>query len=332
VQDLAVEVAIVIVYRILRLLFNSILNSILNCRQSLDYSKMVYKCAGFGCRSGYRDCSGLGCNGEKITFHSFPISNDELCQKWVRANPREGYTPTKHSRLCSLHFQSSDFIEEPQDKNVTRRKKSESSAKPFRRYLKEDAIPSIFPSAPSYLSKTCALPRSTSRATTSSRSQLEEKRLDSLEQCFLEKDKISGLTISELKERLQSETTVPEDFNICITEQSLLVYLINVTEDIPKITGSIIVRSDFTMAVTVDEKVVPATQYHDLVKGPLRCMSQLVNLMARVKAWIRDTTSRTLAGEKSVKKDLCKSLVFRCFLKVVSNVEFLMSEGRLFHI
>src|SRR5688572_12969337 len=90
-------------------------------------------------------------------------------------------------------------------------------------------------------------------------------------------------TVSQLEERLRAETTLPEDFKICIVEQALLVYLINVTEDIPKIMGSIIVRSDFIMAVTEDEKVVPSTQYHDLVKGPLRSMSQPVNLMARVK-------------------------------------------------
>ena len=232
---------------------------------------------------------------KKITFHSFPVSNVELCQKWLRANPREGYTPTKHSKLCSLHFQPSDFIDEPQDTNASRRRmKSESSVKAFRRYLKEEAVPSIFSNAPKYLSKTCNVPRSTSRATTSSRFQLEEKRLDTLEQSFMENDNISGLTVSQLEERLRAETTLPEDFKICIVEQALLVYLIKVTEDIPKIMGSIIVRSDFTMAVTVDEKVVPSTQYHDLVKGPLRSMSQLVNLMARIKAWIGDPTSRTL--------------------------------------
>src|SRR6218665_1134103 len=258
---------------------------------------MVYKCAGFGCRSGYHDCPGIASNGEKITFHVFPINNAELCQKWVRANPREGFTPTKHSKLCSLHFQPSDFVEEPQDTNVTRRRnKSKSCVKPFRRYLKDDAIPSIFSNAPSYLSKTCSVPRSTSRATTSSRLQLQEERLDNLEQSFLENDNISGLTVSELEERLRNETTVPQDFKICVCEQVLLLYVIKITEDIalPEIVGSIIVKSDFTLVVTVDEKVVPSSQFHDLVKGPLRSLSQLLNLMARVKAWIGDPSSRTL--------------------------------------
>src|SRR6218665_1820247 len=135
------------------------------------------------------------------------------------------YTPTKHSKLCSLHFQPSDFVEEPQDTNVTRkRKKSKSCVKPFRRYLKEDAIPSIFSNAPSYLWKTCSVPRSTSRATTSSRLQLQEERLDNLEQSFMENDNISGLTVLELEERLRNETTVPQDFKICVCEQVLVSF------------------------------------------------------------------------------------------------------------
>src|SRR6218665_1738184 len=118
---------------------------------------MVCKCARFGCRSGYHDYPGIASNDEKITFHVFPINNAELCQKWVRANPREGFTPTKQSKLCLLHFQPSDFVEKTQDTNVTRRRNKSKSCvglKPFRRYLREDAIPSIFSNAPSYLSKT----------------------------------------------------------------------------------------------------------------------------------------------------------------------------------
>ena len=112
----------------------------------------------------------------------------------------------------------------------------------------------------------------------------------------MENDNISGLTVSELEERLRNETTVPQDFKICVCEQVLLPYVIKITEDIalPKIVGSIIVKSDFTLVVTVDEKVVPSSQFHDLIKGPLRSLSQLLNLMARVKAWIGDPSSRTL--------------------------------------
>lgn len=77
-----------------------------------------------GCRSGCRDCPAIGNNNE-ITCHSFPIRNAELRKKWVKTTPREDHTPTKHSKLCSPHFQLSDFLEERQDTIKWSRSKSE---------------------------------------------------------------------------------------------------------------------------------------------------------------------------------------------------------------
>jgi len=44
----------------------------------------------------------------------------------------------------------------------------------------------------------------------------------------------------------------------------------------------------------VDNKVVPSSQYVDLVKSSIHCLSQLVNLMARVKSWIESPNSRSI--------------------------------------
>jgi len=43
----------------------------------------------------------------------------------------------------------------------------------------------------------------------------------------------------------------------------------------------------------VDRKVVPLSQYRDLVPGRLNLLSQMINLMARVKAWCDEPKSRT---------------------------------------
>jgi len=110
---------------------------------------MVNKCAGFGCKSGYQGCQGVGDDGEKITFHAFPIRNPELCVKWIRANPRKEFIPTKYSKLCSLHFQPSDFVQEWHDTNVARQKKNAAmSDKPKRRFLKDDACSFCFLQCP----------------------------------------------------------------------------------------------------------------------------------------------------------------------------------------
>src|SRR6218665_354814 len=116
---------------------------------------MMNKCAGFGCKSGYQGCPYVGDDGEKITFHAFPIRNPELCEIWIQANPRREFIPTKFWKLCSLQFLPSDFMQEWHDTNVARQKKNAAkSDKPKKRFLKEDAVPSVFFNAPTYLSKT----------------------------------------------------------------------------------------------------------------------------------------------------------------------------------
>ena len=171
---------------------------------------MVNKCAAFGCRSGYQGCPGIKEDGTKVTFHSFPIHNPELCGKWVRANPRKDFTPTKHSKLCSLHFQPSDFIQEWRDSNAARQKRNAAvSEKPKRVILKDNAVPSVFSNAPTYFSKPQVAPRVTSSATSSSRFQQELKRQKSLEQSFMENDNIASITLAEVKERLRREAALP---------------------------------------------------------------------------------------------------------------------------
>jgi len=136
---------------------------------------MVNKCAAFGCTSGYKrkaqsvdDAAG----SQKVTFHSFPLHDKQLCEKWLRANPRKDYVPSKNSRLCSLHFHPSDFVDVHNDTNK-RRDRARAEKKLYRRYLKDDAVPSIFPNAPAYLSTAGSCRRTTVKATSAGRRQEE---------------------------------------------------------------------------------------------------------------------------------------------------------------
>ena len=75
--------------------------------------------------------------------------------------------PTKHSRLCSLHFYPSDFLDGRTDSNKSRDK--QKSDKPLqRRNLKQGAVPSIFNSAPAYLSRPADIPAVTACITVKS--------------------------------------------------------------------------------------------------------------------------------------------------------------------
>ncbi|XP_039286915.1 THAP domain-containing protein 1-like isoform X2 [Nilaparvata lugens] len=82
---------------------------------------MVISCAAYNCTERYRKRSG-------ISFHSFP--NDAvLRKKWIVALRRDGFNPSKVTKICSNHFTSDCF-----------RNSGWSSL----RILNEDAVPTIF--------------------------------------------------------------------------------------------------------------------------------------------------------------------------------------------
>ena len=82
---------------------------------------MVKSCAAYGCTNRFS-------KDNTISFHKFPLSNPELCKRWVIATKRKNFLPTKYSFICSEHFLSTDYA-------------NSDCHKP---HLKEEAVPSIF--------------------------------------------------------------------------------------------------------------------------------------------------------------------------------------------
>ncbi|KAF4517055.1 hypothetical protein B566_EDAN004675 [Ephemera danica] len=68
---------------------------------------MVQYCAAYGCSNNRKDRDK---NEEKYSFHKFPLKNKVLCQKWIQALKRANFRPSKHSVLCSDHFESTCFF------------------------------------------------------------------------------------------------------------------------------------------------------------------------------------------------------------------------------
>src|SRR6218665_1155722 len=102
---------------------------------------MGKKCSALGCTSGYDSEKGRSVD-QRITMHSYPLKDKELCEKWIRANPRKDFQPTTNSGLCSLHFRESDFVEYSQVKDSSQQKQTGKRLL-CRRYLKKDAVPSV---------------------------------------------------------------------------------------------------------------------------------------------------------------------------------------------
>ena len=97
------------------------------------------------CKSGY--------DGENtdvtLSCHSFRLNDQELTREWLKRLARKNFIPSKHTRICSLHFKLEDFIADLCHKQI-RCKRKRNDVKLSKRYLKPDAVPSIFENLSDY--------------------------------------------------------------------------------------------------------------------------------------------------------------------------------------
>lgn len=139
-------------------------------------------CIAPGCKSGY---------GTKNVYppgvgkHRFP--KDLLMKKrWTDAIPRAAWEPSEHSRICSLHFDASDYETDHKDSNKHRKKEIQLKNK----RLKSDAIPRYFPGCPSYLSQEPVQERSEA-ATSTFRHKKASNRVEEQSEEFLQADVVT---------------------------------------------------------------------------------------------------------------------------------------------
>ena len=126
---------------------------------------MVNKCSAPDCKSGYK-------NGDfKGQMFMFP-TQQPLRSEWIRATPRTGFVATKNSRLCSLHFETDDFVA---DRTDSHKSSGLTPGELSRIYLKPNVVPHIWPNCRKYMSKETAPPRGKA-AISESRIQNELKR------------------------------------------------------------------------------------------------------------------------------------------------------------
>ncbi|KAH1021992.1 hypothetical protein HUJ04_011468 [Dendroctonus ponderosae] len=103
---------------------------------------MLDRCCVPGCKSNY--------TGEEYTtvFH-FP-RDDQRKQQWLRNIHRENFIPSKFSVVCSKHFEETFIIREAR---AERKDGSQLVLARDRMRLTANALPSIFPNQPKYLTK-----------------------------------------------------------------------------------------------------------------------------------------------------------------------------------
>ena len=94
-------------------------------------------CTVVTCKSGYHAHP----TPKEVQWFHFPLENFRnnskvLLDKWKSRLNRNDFTPTKHTRICSLHFKNEDYI--PELENVDK-----FGRKLKKRRLKSNAAPSL---------------------------------------------------------------------------------------------------------------------------------------------------------------------------------------------
>ncbi|GIY93053.1 uncharacterized protein CEXT_112751 [Caerostris extrusa] len=92
-------------------------------------------CAAIGCLNS---SSKEWCRQNRISFHSFPIKDKLLLQRWLVNVRRANFYPTRTTPLCSEHFKEENFEYQPFTN---------------RRELKKGAVPTIFSYKPTKRSR-----------------------------------------------------------------------------------------------------------------------------------------------------------------------------------
>ena len=278
---------------------------------------MVYKCAASTCRSGY--------SGEKrdqnVIFHSFPLNNKQLLKRWLERLARKGYTPTKHSKLCSLHFKSEDFVTDSKDQKERRKRKRETTSL-MRKRLKKDACPSIFKGMPSSFTRNCALIR-LEPSSPSSRFENKAPRLLDQNEIFFNADKVENFSdlIEKLPEELQRQKYI-------LHQTDLGADLIYLSDQQPSsILATVFINIDLKVTVYQNRQIVPSSFYdHIMSTNKVTMVSQVSHLLAFAKS----LSMRKPAAEEQFKSNICK-LINTFLLKAnneqqISVLKFVMEQ------
>ncbi|XP_075739881.1 uncharacterized protein LOC142785325 [Rhipicephalus microplus] len=223
-----------------------------------------------GCRGNY--------DGEKtVRVFTFPADADRR-RRWLKAIPRADFEPGKRSVVCERHFRESDILTSSKYVDSKTGKVVEAKLKIAR--LRSDAVPSVFPNCPAYLSA----PAATSReAPAEKRMRLEAASLreaiaNSLETHEEEETKHKFDTFQALLECLPQMKL--SNFWSVISRPACIHFLNLALEDAPRVLLSITVLEDLTVKVHCQD--VQLTTIDGIGAIPhevndIRCLTRLLD-------------------------------------------------------
>ena len=253
---------------------------------------MGYKCSVAKCKSGYASANSP--TTKKISFFAFPKNND-LRNAWTRACHRQGFEPTEHSRICSLHFEESDFEVFSSDTVLSRRLKHRVLKQ---RKLKPDAVPRIHPNLPQRMQSLKTTPRSTTTATVTARQARQNERYAQLAAKNLSSECVSNF--SEFLTKIKTASLPSQYFPIFDENYAVFLLIANVedTESQPTVKASVKILSSMEFTIFVDGVKMSNSKFQHLLKTNERISSvtEVSNILALVKS-LTETSAPTESDE-----------------------------------
>ncbi len=266
---------------------------------TVSSSPKMVKCVAPGCKSGY-DSNRDDDKKEGISLFRFP-KDPGILQMWLRAIPRDQWEPSQNSRVCSRHFNDSDYVQASTDTNTSRKRKNPDGDLVLRR-LKDDAVPSIFPNLPSYLTR-AAPPARSEAATSLSRQAKVQERLKVQEDAFLAKDMISSL--DQLREK-RHELTVPKGTDFIDRGNAIIFLSFNDQLRPPTVQYHMHINDRLQVEMSAGGQSISRDNIKHLISGGIRV--QTLSSVSNILSFLKATAERCKDDPREIVSQAAESL------------------------
>ena len=245
------------------------------------------------CNSGYGTENKIA---PGVVLHRFPKNPDQK-KKWCSAIPRANWEPSDFSRICSLHFDPSDYVSERQDTNKYRKTGSDL----VKKRLKPEAVPRLFPGCPSYLSSQKPLQRS-DNTTLESRRHRAAVTAEKKAQDFLDADNVSDF--KSLVQKLP--VAFPSSWNIVTLkmEDKVIIEGAEFDEDgMPSLKFSITINAGLDFSLFVNSTSISASKVkHITENSKITRFSDVDNILAFLNSYSCQEPDPKDVVEECIKK------------------------------
>jgi THAP domain/Transposase protein len=239
---------------------------------------MTKTCCVPGCKSNYK--STLNAGGQPVSTFSIP-KDDILRGKWLKAIPRDNWSPSQYSVVCCLHFPETDIVKE----DIFLLPDGTLQKIPTKTRLRPEAVPSIFPNLPQYLSKKVSLPRKSP----------DERRIeiisreDHLNEVFEKSDLIKNF--QDLITNYNSNINISDSWTVKIVtdienaSSKIYFYNLSLTKEPISIANQISVDQNMVIKIFLNETELTCSDLSWILPFNLKLTrwSELENLLIRYK-------------------------------------------------